>query len=57
VLELAPEDAATTEISVVEAPGPECPPCWRRTGTASGHRLEPNLCTRCAAVIDALPPP
>jgi isoleucyl-tRNA synthetase len=56
VLELAPEDAATTEISVVEAPGPECPRCWRRTGVASGHRLEPNLCTRCAAVIDALPP-
>jgi isoleucyl-tRNA synthetase len=57
-LELDPEDAASaTEITVTEAPLPECPRCWRRTGTASGHAHEPNLCTRCAAVIDALPPP
>ena len=54
-LELLPEDAAgETEIVVSEAGGPECPRCWRRTGTASGHASEPNLCTRCAAVIDAL---
>jgi isoleucyl-tRNA synthetase len=55
-LELSDDDAAgETEIVVAEAAGPECPRCWRRTGTASGHSRDPNLCTRCAAVIDALP--
>jgi isoleucyl-tRNA synthetase len=55
-LELSPEDApGETEISVSEAGGPECPRCWRRTGTASGNARDPNLCTRCAAVVDALP--
>jgi isoleucyl-tRNA synthetase len=54
VLELLPDDAPVTEITVVEAPGPECPRCWRRTGAPSGHPKEPNLCTRCAAVVDAL---
>jgi isoleucyl-tRNA synthetase len=54
-LELLPEDAAgATEITVSEAPPPECPRCWRRTGVASGHPTDPNLCPRCAAVIDAL---
>jgi isoleucyl-tRNA synthetase len=51
-LELTPEDASSaTEITVTEAPLPECPRCWRRTGKASGHPKEPNLCVRCAAVI------
>jgi isoleucyl-tRNA synthetase len=45
-----------TEIAIDEAPGPECPRCWRRTGEASGAAEDPNLCTRCAAVIAALPP-
>jgi isoleucyl-tRNA synthetase len=55
-LVLSPDDAAgETEISVEAAGGPECPRCWRRTGVASGNSREPNLCTRCAAVIDALP--
>jgi isoleucyl-tRNA synthetase len=55
-LELSAEDAAgETEIVVTEAGGPECPRCWRRTGVASGNSHDPNLCTRCAAVIDALP--
>jgi isoleucyl-tRNA synthetase len=55
-LELLPEDSAgETEIVVTEAGGPECPRCWRRTGVASGNSHDPNLCTRCAAVIDALP--
>jgi isoleucyl-tRNA synthetase len=53
-LELAAEDAPVTEIVVDEAPGPECPRCWRRTGEISGNPAEPNLCNRCAAVIDAL---
>lgn len=52
---LAPEDASSsTEITVDEAPGPECPRCWRRTNEVSGHPQEPNLCRRCAAVVDTL---
>jgi hypothetical protein len=55
-LELSDEDATgPTEIAVSAAGGPECPRCWRRTGTAPGHARDPNLCARCAAVIDALP--
>jgi isoleucyl-tRNA synthetase len=53
-LELSSEDAPATEITVAEAAGPECPRCWRRTGDASGHSSDPNLCPRCAAVVDAL---
>ena len=53
-LELGADDAATTEITVSEASGPECPRCWRRTGTLSGHATEPNLCTRCAGVVSLL---
>jgi isoleucyl-tRNA synthetase len=56
-LELAANDAAdATEITVGEASGPECPRCWRRTGAASGYAAEPNLCTRCAAVVSLLEP-
>jgi isoleucyl-tRNA synthetase len=53
-LELDPADAAgETEITVSEAPGPECPRCWRRTG---GRYLESAgggapLCARCAGVV------
>ncbi len=54
-LELAADDAPhSTEITVSEAQGPECPRCWRRTGTASGHASEANLCTRCAGVVSLL---
>jgi isoleucyl-tRNA synthetase len=53
-IELDPTDAPTaTEIAVDEAPGPECPRCWRRTGEASGAPEDPNLCLRCAAVMAA----
>jgi isoleucyl-tRNA synthetase len=56
-LELDAADAAgPTEITIDEAPGPECPRCWRRTGEAAGPASEPNLCARCAAVVAALPP-
>ncbi len=51
---LAEEDAAQTEITVVEAGAAECPRCWRRTGEASGHKADPNLCPRCAAVVDTI---
>jgi len=55
ILELADDDApGDTEIAVDVAPGIECPRCWRRTGTTSGHVKEPNLCVRCAAVVDSL---
>jgi isoleucyl-tRNA synthetase len=54
-LELTAHDAAIeTEIMVSEAGGPECPRCWRRTGSASDYAAEPNLCTRCAAVVSLL---
>ncbi len=53
-IEVAEEDApGETEISVVEAPGPTCPRCWRRTGAPSGNAIDPNLCGRCAAVVKA----
>jgi isoleucyl-tRNA synthetase len=55
VVEVSTEDAAEkTEIVVSEAPGPECPRCWRRTGVASGHPQDPNLCMRCAQVVNTL---
>jgi hypothetical protein len=55
-IDLAPDDApGETEIQVVEAPGPECPRCWRRTGgnyvsvgTGADKAL---LCERCAGVV------
>ena len=56
-LELADGDPAATEIVVSEAPVPECPRCWRRTGTASGYPQEPNLCIRCASVVKLLETP
>ncbi len=58
-LEIDAADAdvgAPTEIAIDEAPLPECPRCWRRTGEASGAAVEPNLCLRCAGVVAALPP-
>jgi isoleucyl-tRNA synthetase len=56
-IELDVSDAVGhTEIAIDEAPGPECPRCWRRTGEAAGPAYEPNLCARCAAVVAALPP-
>jgi len=55
-VDVDPADAAgATEIRIVEAPGPTCPRCWRRTGEASGSRFDPNLCKRCAAVVEKLP--
>ena len=55
-LELDAADApGPTEIVIDEAPGPECPRCWRRTGEAKGPPSEPNLCARCAAVVSSLP--
>jgi len=48
---LDPADAPTTEITITDATGPQCPRCWRHTGTASGHPADPNLCSRCAAVV------
>ncbi len=53
-VELAAGDATTTEIVVTEAPGPDCPRCWRRTGSASGHALDANLCIRCASVVSSM---
>lgn len=50
-IELAAANAENTTVEVSEAPGPECPRCWRRIGTASGHTQEPNLCVRCASVV------
>jgi isoleucyl-tRNA synthetase len=44
--------SAVTEITIIEAPAPTCPRCWRRTGEASGSRHDPNLCLRCAAAVD-----
>jgi isoleucyl-tRNA synthetase len=59
-IELSEEDAAgETEVSVVEATGPECPRCWRRTGgvyRAAKVGDGDQLCERCANVVDALPP-
>jgi hypothetical protein len=56
-LEIDEADAAgASEIAIDEAPGPECPRCWRRTGEACGPAVEPNLCRRCAEVVAALPP-
>jgi isoleucyl-tRNA synthetase len=56
-LQLSIDDAASaTEVTVSEASGPECPRCWRRTGSASGYAAEPNLCTRCAGVVSLLEP-
>ena len=56
-LELAGDNAMNaTEITVSAASGPECPRCWRRTGSSSGYAAEPNLCTRCAAVVSLLEP-
>ncbi|HVR02446.1 MAG TPA: isoleucine--tRNA ligase [Polyangia bacterium] len=55
-LELDAADAAgATEIAIDEAPGPECPRCWRRTGEEAGPPEAPELCARCAAVIATLP--
>ena len=54
-LVLGPEDAPATEITVEAASAPECPRCWRRTGEHGASTREPNLCNRCAAVVDALP--
>jgi isoleucyl-tRNA synthetase len=54
---LAEGDAPVTEITVSEAGGPECPRCWRRTGVASGHDQDPNLCIRCASVVSSLGTP
>jgi Isoleucyl-tRNA synthetase len=54
---LADSNAAATEIVVTEAPLPECPRCWRRTGAASGHAQEPSLCIRCASVVSSLVTP
>jgi isoleucyl-tRNA synthetase len=55
-VELDPQDApagAKTSIVVDEAPGPTCPRCWRRTGEAAGAAAaDPNLCLRCAGVIE-----
>jgi isoleucyl-tRNA synthetase len=47
----AADAAGATEITIDEAPGPECPRCWRRTGEAAGPATEPNLCARCASVV------
>jgi isoleucyl-tRNA synthetase len=56
---LDPEDAAgETEIAVSEAPEPQCPRCWRRTGgpyRAPLHQPQSEpLCERCADVVDSL---
>jgi isoleucyl-tRNA synthetase len=56
-MKLADGDVTETEITVAEAPGPLCPRCWRRTGTASGHAQDANLCTRCASVVSSLDTP
>jgi len=49
-IDLLPDDAAgATEIVVDDAPGPECPRCWRRTGARSGDPRDGDLCLRCAA--------
>jgi isoleucyl-tRNA synthetase len=56
-IELDAADAAgETEIAIDEAPGPECPRCWRRTGEAAGPAFEPNLCARCAEVVKGISP-
>jgi hypothetical protein len=56
-IELSETDAkGETEVSVVEATGPECGRCWRRTGgvyRAPKAGGEP-LCARCADVVDSL---
>ncbi len=56
-LELSPGDAAATDIVATEAASPECPRCWRRTGAASGHPQDANLCIRCASVVRSLSSP
>jgi isoleucyl-tRNA synthetase len=55
----APSDAnaEVTTVTVAEAPGPECPRCWRRTGSTSGYAPEPNLCIRCASVVKSMETP
>jgi isoleucyl-tRNA synthetase len=57
-VELDPADAPAggeTVITVDEAPEPTCPRCWRRTGEAAGAgAADPNLCLRCAAVMNEM---
>ncbi|HET6281498.1 MAG TPA: isoleucine--tRNA ligase [Polyangia bacterium] len=52
-IDISADDApAATEITIEEAPAPECPRCWRRTGDAPGTITgEPNLCQRCTTVV------
>ena len=57
-IDLSAEDAAgETEIRVLEAPGPECPRCWRRTG---GDLVTVGDDPRCASaapgVVGERPP-
>jgi isoleucyl-tRNA synthetase len=55
-IDLSPQDApGETEIRVVEAPSPECPRCWRRTGGAYVAVGDARLCERCAAVVGGSP--
>jgi len=56
-IELSEADGENTTVTVAEAPGPECPRCWRRTGSGSGYAQEPNLCVRCASVVKSLETP
>jgi isoleucyl-tRNA synthetase len=58
-IELDAADAdvgAATEIAIDEAPAPECPRCWRRTGESAGPAFEPDLCRRCAEVVKGIAP-
>jgi len=56
-IELSDKDAEVTTVEVKEAPGPTCPRCWRRTGSASGYPQEPDLCIRCASVVKSMETP
>jgi isoleucyl-tRNA synthetase len=50
-LKLSEDDAAgPTEITIHEAPEPECPRCWRHLPPV-GSGPHPDLCQRCAAVV------
>jgi isoleucyl-tRNA synthetase len=52
----ASEEIEGLSIRVVQAPGSKCERCWTRSQTVGEHPAHPEICGRCADVVEGMEP-
>ena len=49
-----PQVPGLTGVRVERAPGGKCQRCWKHLSSVGSHAAHPQLCDRCARVVDSV---